>query len=39
MFVTQQIYEVFKSLEDLLYFLQIVAPEHYVQIQHQLSAI
>ncbi len=39
LFVAQQIHEVFKSLEDLLYFLQIVAPEYYLQFQHQLSAI
>lgn len=38
-FGVKQIHELFWSLEEFLYFLQIVAPGYYAQIQGQLTAI
>lgn len=38
-FCTKEIHELFWSLQEFLYFLQIVAPEYYAQIQEQLMTI
>ena len=35
----RKLQELFLSLEDFLYFLQIVAPEYYLQIQGELTKI